>query len=241
MHPTIKVNNVTLPEEAKRLDSLGVEYLAISFSMSSLRNEGSRPLMEYEAVEKNALEIRSCLKKSRLVGQLPAGLDKMGVHLASLVDFVKKFGLSALQFSNLYVPPLLWRNTFRDMSIPIFYSDISVSYDDDPSWALSPFEDISDLNLSFFEIQLLPTVPSAWNFLFSEACKYPDELQIEDLDMLATKYPMLLALDFSKENFHDILDRFKYIRGYLFTINKHRSDQINTHLSTLDEIIKILS
>ena len=100
--------------------------------------------------------------------------------------------------------------------IGIVYSGIEASYEDDPSWILSRYIEQENLNTSFYQIDLLGDMKNSWNFFKSESPNYPDELQIKDVIKLGEQFPLILSLDFHKDNILEIITSLHSSKGFSF-------------------------
>lgn len=76
-------------------------------------------------------------------------------------------------------------------------------------------------------------------FLRTECPKYPEDLQINDINNLAEQYPLLITLDFSADNLLQIIQSMPNIKGVSMILgdNPCRND---IHHFQYSEAVKIL-
>ena len=110
----------------------------------------------------------------------------------------------------------------------VFFSNIIADYDTDPSWILSRYKDLLNLNNTFFQIDLIEQMDDAWCFLKhlnSEDC---NELTISDIINITLKHNIILNLNFTESNFSEILQAFPHICGVAFSLDQKSIRRSNT-------------
>ena len=177
MNSLIKVDRVGSAIEATELQQLGVSHMGIFLGTDS-RFSDSRGL-----IKEQAIEIRKVLTKSKLIIEV----DFDHILLKPLIHLVQEVRADYIQLnSNIPVSPNVYQ-AIKAIGCGLFYSGIEASYEDDPSWLFADFENTVDFEKVLFQVSLLPDIENSWVFFKEECPKYPDELQISDVDMLAAK------------------------------------------------------
>lgn len=203
MKPIIKIDRVSSLEEAAELQTLGADILTVSFDLDT-RFRDTRKISKPVAYS-----IRECLVSTQLCCELST-IDEDTRLL------VESCGFDWVQVSKM--PPLSFRKQLQALNVGLIYSGIEASYEDDPTWILSSFNNETELGASYFQIDLLADIDNSWFFFKEECPKYPDELQIEDIEQIASRYPLVITLDYSNNNIIEIISRFQKVKGISFTL-----------------------
>ena len=225
-----KVDRVCTIQEASQLKELGVDWIGISLSNEEIFND------DRNLTKETAVQIIEFLSFSSCVVEI-----SVSNNLDEIIDFIIKSGIQYVQFSNCRIPSIEMRNKLYDNGIKIIYSGIAASYDDDPSWLLNPFlEERDTKNLSYYQVDLLGSIENSWNFLKFNCPNYEEDLQIDDINELAKVHPLLITLDYSRENINEIIKCFPYIKGITMTLGQNclRND---IHCFNFHEVCDILS
>ena len=229
MKPFIKVDRVNSSKEAKNLEMAGVRIVSVSL-IEDPRFSDSRVLSFNEA-----RDVRNVLESAKFCGEI-------GPEHWSSGDFfsmVKQLGFEYIQISGTRFPNPSLRMKLMKLGIGIIYAGIEVSYEDDPSWILSRFQDEKDIKASFFQLDLLPDMENSWDFLNMECPKYPEELQVRDINDLAIHNPLIVTTDISKGNIKEIADRLPDAQGIYMTLGDIPRRQ-DFHWFGLDRVFEIL-
>jgi len=223
-----KVDRVSTIEEAIKLEDLGVEIIGISLSQDPKFND-SRVLSE-----ESASEIIEVLKSSKSVAEIFIKDD-----LNKTIDLIEKLEIDYVQPVGHQIPSIEFRKELSKREIGIIYSNIEASYDDDPSWIFGRFIDEDNLNSSYYQIDLLGDMENSWEFFKEECPKYPEELQIQDINELAKQYPLLITLDYSPENILEIINLMPNIKGITMVLGDD-SLRNDIHYFKYSEVLNIL-
>jgi hypothetical protein len=227
MKPLIKVDRVRSEQEAIELENLGVQLICTTID----------PIYVFDDNRKISLEklrdIGKVLNQSKLCCEL-------NIHNYS-IDLLRQINCKYIQISSHKMIELELRQALEREGIGIIYSDLNISYDHDPSWIMIPFEgeETATLNASYYNIELLADVNDSWNFFSNECPNYPDELQVTDVEELASEYPILIGLDYSVKNIEEIINSFSNIKGISFRIGEYLPKNC-IHRIDYSELIKIL-
>jgi hypothetical protein len=220
----VKVDRVKSVEEAVTLQRLGVNLIGISL--------GEKDDFDDDRVlsEDQASLIQKSLKSSKLVGDI----SKVSQEL-QISNIINDLNFDYIQINKSEILETI-NQDIDNQKKGIIYSPICLSYDEDPAWA---FDGLNIGKYSYFQLDLLGDMENSWNFLVSKASEEPEELQIEDIKELSKRYPLLLTIDFSKNNISDILKSFPDICGITFVLGK--SPQRNDiHSFNYLEVLEIL-
>ena len=92
---------------------------------------------------------------------------------------------------------------------------------DDPSWIVDQYIVDPELDISFFQIEVLGELKNAWKFFKEEAPEFiDDELQISDIEEIGRKAPVIITLDYTVDNVLEIIDSIPTIKGICMTISE---------------------
>lgn len=222
-----KVDNIRSVKEAVELESLGVEIMGVSLSVDFQRNSISRNL-------NSIIQIREVLNKSKLSIKIPLKYD-----YKDIISLINKIEVDYIQVEGKVLPIDIMKK-LKTKGIGIIYSGIKASYDDDPSWIMSPYGNEEGMNADFYQIELLGDIKNSWSFINKESPKYPEELQIIDIIKIGNQFPILLSMDFNKENIHEIINDIPSAKGFCLSITEN-SNINDVHRFDYNFIVKILS
>ncbi|KHD08375.1 hypothetical protein PN36_33890 [Candidatus Thiomargarita nelsonii] len=225
MKPIIKVDRVSSVQEATELQNLGVNIIGVSLKSETLFDD------KRQVSKEMACSIRECLVSAKLCGEVDINDD--------LVTLTRNCGFDLIQCSKTEIPENSIRKVLKELGVGLVYSGIEASYEDDPSWILSHFEKEKELYASYFHVDLLTDIDDSWNFLKKECPKYPDELQIDDINQIASQHPLIITLDFSANNIIEIIESFHKSQGVNFTLGT-KPALVDFHWLDYAELIKIL-
>ena len=224
-----KVGRVKTVSEAVTLEKLGANLIGFSLSDNFKFKD------ERVVTEETVLSIQKVLKRVKTFGEI--FIDNSDTY--DVVKLAKRLNFDYIQPVGQTIPSLPLRETLFKENIGIIYSNIEVSHDEYPTWILSRYQDEKNLNVSFFQIDLLPEYQNSWYFLNNESPEYPEEIQIDDISELGIENPLLLTLNFNTDNIFKILDKITSIKGIGMEMgnNPTRDD---FHYLKYFEVIEIL-
>lgn len=223
-----KVDGVKSIAEALELQKLGVDLIGVSINSNLIF--GDDVIVDKQII----IAIKGGLEQSKLVGCISMNFEEEA--MLALIDEV---GFQYIQFIGLILPSIYFRKELGKRKIRVIYSGIMASYDDDPSWILSRYEDESDLNVLYYHVDLLGYVEDSWDFWKNISPQYKDQLQIADINELALKFPLLITLDFSVENIHQIIDQIPTVKGISMMITEE-FERNDVHFFSYSSVIAIL-
>jgi hypothetical protein len=137
------------------------------------------------------------------------------------------------------IPPADVRAALRAADIGIVYAGIEIAHDDDPSWILSRYAEVPDLDAALFQVDVLPEYRDSWRFLRDESPAYEDEFQVGDLDRLGGQHDLLATFDFSAGNVAEIVAALPAVRGIALTI-ADRPARDDVHWLTYAQVLAVL-
>ncbi len=224
-----KIDRVSTIEEATRLEDVGANLIGVPLFKNPRFND------EKIVTEDIAISIRQALKTAKVVGEVIVGRN-----FSETLKLIRKVGVDFVQPIEHEIPPRQFRDELLKDGIGIIYSNIEATYDDDPSWILSRFLNEAELNASYYQIDLLGNVENSWEFLKEECPRYPEELQIKDINDLAKDNSLLITLNYSTDNILEILDYLPNIKGISMVLgNKCQENDIKCFEFTT--VLKILN
>lgn len=226
MDKLVKVDRVATVAEALQLEALGVDIIGVSMNKASAYTD--KRFLNITTVG----EIANSLTNAKLAVEI----DPIYTRLLELIEQVKP---AYVEVPNPEIIALETAKILETESIEIIYSSISADYDDDPSWILTRYTNEDVFNVAFHQVDLVADMKNSWNFFKLECPKYPDELQIEDVVKLSEKYPMMLSLDFTKDNVIEILSHFSSIKGISLRLSDKRNRN-NLHGFKYQTVVDIL-
>ncbi len=202
MTKIIKVDRVKSVNEAQTLENLGANLISVSLNRDPRFSDDRTVTID------TAVAIEKTLQSCKYVGEFIFNGEYSFNEFSKIVervefDFVQLVGAETL--------PIDLYKDLETKGIGVIYC-VEASHDDDPAWILSHFTD-KEFNVSYFQVDLLPEYLNSWNFLKNESPKYPEELQIEDINQIGEEHPLLISLDYSASNALEILNSMSTIRG----------------------------
>ncbi len=221
-----KIDRVNSAEEAYKFQSMGADIIGISMCEESHWEDDRNVNKEV------AKSIKKVLNKSKLACELD--LNSFNT------DIIDEFEFDYIQISNTDLPPIEFRQYLESKNIGIIYSDIVATHDDDPSWILSRYNDVPNLNAAYYQIDLLGDIEKSWEFFTSESPNYPDELQINDIIKIGEQFPLLITLDFDANNIAEIVETIPPIKGICMPLSDW-SNRNNIHYFDNLSVINILN
>ncbi|MBU2667429.1 hypothetical protein KOI35_28350 [Actinoplanes bogorensis] len=205
----IKVDRVRSVDEAIALEKLGTDLIGVDLAPDPRFDDGREITVE------QAVEIDTALSRASLVPVMNLDDDPgrivqtaQAVH-ARMVQPVRRAVLSADVRAGL-----------SEAGIGIVCAGIEIAHDDDPGWVISDYTAQPDLEVSFFQADVLPEYHDSWAFLRDRAPEYEQEFQVTDLNDLAIAHPLLVGLDFTADNVREIADTLSPVRGWVFTLGE---------------------
>lgn len=226
MKKLTKVDRVKTVGEALELQDLGVDIIGVSVNNISVYSDNRVLTLD------SIYTISNALKKAKLAVEIPADYD----DLPKLIDKIRP---SYIQISEQTLLSVDKARELQKKDVGIIYSGIEASYDDDPSWILSRYTDGIMLNTSFYQLDLLGDVKNAWDFFKMEIPKYPDELQIIDIVNVGNQFPLIISLDFQKNNVREIVQRIPSIQGICLPLSE-KSSREDIHYFNYQSVLEIL-
>lgn len=231
MKPIIKVDRVCSVQEAITLQELGVDIISITPETNRYKWFDDCRQISTDV----ACQMQKIITKAKYCVEI------------SLADINKNYSLiennnfDTIEFLTQEIPDLAIQRKIKEKKIDIIYSSISVSYEDDPNWIFSPFQNVDGV---FFQADLLSDVTDSWNFLKNQCPQYPDELiQVKDINQLSLDFPLIITLDFSVDNIRDILLTFPKIKGISLRLGENpiRNDLHYTDFPNLISILNVVN
>jgi hypothetical protein len=225
----LKVDRVKSVEEAIELQSLDVDFISVALGETSKFDDD-----RLVSIEQAFLIQKSLRSSSKFVSAFSENCSSF-----ETLNIVKELSLDYVQIDKNEDLAKEVKQELYLANKGIIYSPITISYDEDIQWSLDDFDSIEKSTPVYFQLDLLGDMTNAWEFLVAESPKYPDELQIEDIDELALEHPILLTTNFSLNNIDEILSRLPHIRGLSFVLGNspHRND---IHCFDYLEVVQIL-
>ncbi|MBM2618264.1 hypothetical protein JIG36_22140 [Actinoplanes sp. LDG1-06] len=215
----IKVDRVRSVDEALALEKAGADLLGVDLTPDP-RFEDRR-----EITVEQAAAIDGALSRASLVPLL-----ELDDEPARILRIAQAMHARMVQPVRTVLPPAEVRARLSAAGIGIVYGGIEIAHDDDPGWVLSAYKDEPDLEVSFFQADVLPEYRDSWAFLRDQSPEYEEEFQIADLDDLAAGHPMLVGLDFAPVNVREIIENLPHVRGLVFTLaERARREGVRFH------------
>ncbi|MBL7257244.1 hypothetical protein [Paractinoplanes lichenicola] len=224
----IKVDRIRSADEAVALEKAGVALLGVDLTPDP-RFADNR-----EITVEQADEIGRRLSTAALVPVLDLNDDP-----ARVLRIAQAVRAPLVRSARRAVPPADVRARLSDAGIGIVFGGIEIAHDDDPGWILSDFTDEENLEVAYFQADVLPEYSGSWSFLRDRSPEYEDEFQIADLNDLAAAHPLLIGLDFTPDNVHEIVGALPQVSGLLFTLAesaRHGGVRFHSYAETLNTL-----
>jgi len=208
----VKIDNILSIQEVETLNLLNVNVITLYYDM-------------FNDIE-NIVNIKNICRNDIAFG---IKLDFLSCNRETVQSIVDKLMPNFIQIQH---NELVDENILKLLNINkinIFY-ERDLDCDDSTSWILPvTFDNTSEediiktvqSNNINFQLNLLPNYNNSWETFKNECGKYEDDLTLKDINLFSLEYDTYLNLDFNKDNFNDIKNIFKYIKGLTFKINKN--------------------
>jgi hypothetical protein len=227
MSPITKVDRVCSAEEARKLQDLGVDIISVDL-------ESDKKFSDNRYISENiAYDIYKVLTSTKYCASLSLADRNLPILKNNCFDY--------LQFSRIEEPTACIESYLKECKIDLIYSGIEISYEDDLSWIENSLQDKIVLNTTLFQVDLLSDMDNSWEFLKHKSPEYPEELlQIEDINKLSSRFPLIIEIDFTSNNILEIMHCFPEIKGMNFRLgaNPLRND---LHFIDFDKLVNTLS
>ena len=225
----IKVDRVASFQEAKELEGLGVDIISLDLEADP-RFGDNRCISE---------ELFCRIKQ---VCNFPEYCISMSMTDKNL-SIIERHSFDYFQYFQMEEPTDCIRNYLNTSNINVIMSGLNACHDDDIAWVKGSLQDDGNIFAKIFQVDLLADLNGAWKFLKQESPKYPEEmLQIEDINILSSQFPLIIELDFTPSNVVEILNYFPYIQGINFKLGENplRNDLHCIEFDTLMNILHVL-
>jgi phosphoribosylanthranilate isomerase len=202
----IKLDRIRSVEEAATVEGLGADLIGVSLGPDPRFYDDRAVTIE------RAAAIGAALERATLV----AAMELKDRDLVMRTVAATRAGL--VQPITGAIPTPEVRAALSDAGVGIVYDNLEIAHDDDPGWIFSAYADTPELDSVLFQAEVLPEYREAWAFLRDKAPEYEQEFQIADLNELGRERPLLVGLDFTPDNLHEIIAAIPQVRGIALTI-----------------------
>jgi len=124
----------------------------------------------------------------------------------------------SVDFVGHFVPSKATCDCLLSEGFELFFSNIEASYDTDPSWILSRYEELWGLERTSFQVDLLEQTEDAWRILRDEVSDEYDELSIEDINSLSQQHNLVVNLNFTPRNICEIMRCLPRVLGVALSL-----------------------
>ncbi len=224
-----KVHRVSSLAEASRFEALGADLIGVSMAVDNHFADGR------EVGAEVAVNLAQCLTQAQLVLEPPRELTG-----SDLLILAQKAGAGWIQTPFFAAPDSQTREALADIGIGLIVSRLEADYDMDPTWILGPVSDLGEPLPDLIELEIVPSFTDSWRFLTKESSKQTDELQVEDLESLAQKSPLLISVDLMPSNISGILAAIPSAHGLSFTLGRLATDTSGLHVLAPDSAARLL-
>lgn len=240
--PLVKVQRVRSADEAMTLERLGVDIIGVSLAPE----HGAGLFDDDRALSVAAAEaVGQSLTRARLALALA---DPVTDDAAEVLDLARRCAAAHILVPAFDLPAPAVTHALAAARIGLIVGRLDASHDDDPGWILSPLDDLNgeldegldDASAVTAEVQLLPDHDGAWHFLTTECPKFPDDLQLADIEALAHTRSLLVSVDATPGNVHDILQTLPSIQGISLTLGTLTAGRYDVHVIGFDDAAAVV-
>lgn len=225
----IKVHRVCSLEEAKRFETLGVNLIGVSLAED--KHFSDERMVQVDL----AVNLARHFTQAQLVVEPPHEISG-----DEIVALAKKTGARWLQIPVFAAPDSTVRTALTKNGIGLILSRLTAEEDMDPSWILGPATDLGDPSPDLIEVEIIPLLTDSWRFLTEESPRYPDELQVKDIECLASESPLLLSVDFTPGNVAAVRGAIPSAQGLSFTLGTLADGVSGLHILTPNTTARLL-
>ncbi|WP_143234597.1 hypothetical protein [Paractinoplanes atraurantiacus] len=223
-----KIDRVRSVEEAVEVDRLGADLIGVAIDRDPRFDDG-----RYVRAEEVA-SIAAAVRQAEVVVMMDL-LDDPG----RVLDIVRMAEVRSVQPIAGRIPPLAVRGALREIGVGIVYGGIEIAHDDAPEWVFDLHDATPQLDVEFFQVDLLPEYRDSWAFLRDRSPEFPEEFQVADLNAFARDRPLLIGLDFTVDNIGEISAALPEVRGFAVTIGDGAT-RSGVHSHSYNQSLKVL-
>ncbi len=224
----LKVDRVATVEEALELERLGVDILSVDIVDREIFDDDRTIEVEQAQLIKNSLT------KAKLSGNFHD--DSWGD-----IEDIDKIKLDYVEYSGRCSLDLDIKDELDKRNIKIIYSSLITDIEEDPNRILASLDPRKLLDGMYYQINLMGGMKDAWKTLKEICPKEPEYLlQIADIDKLSREYPLSIALNYSAENFQEILSFLPNIKVAAFVLGE-KCKRIDYHYFQYSQVVDIIS
>lgn len=218
----IHVHGIATLEEARVLESLGVDWIGVMVGKTA----AGRILEGHQA-----RAIAAALKHARLCVEPEEGVETLEASMA--LDM----GAGAVQVPWGLDVPRTFRESLAQVGIPWALARVPADEDDDPAWVQSRLSEAGAPPPEWSQIEICPSLNDGWRVLGEPS---EDELDILDLDKIASKFPLLFALPPDLQDFDEAARRLPHARGFSWSLADELGAVPGAHGLPFDQLRALL-
>lgn len=234
MKKIIKVSRVKSIEEANVLKSLGVDIIGLCVG------ENYWEIFD----DDRFLSIETAYKIINSVENIKFSIEFTSLfELKKMMEFLSPNKISFMEINKFF-------NEQRDLirkeikNFKVLISTLQGEHDT-PYDLILPYmegENTHKESNYLFGIEIMPEYDDSWRQFKEEAHKYPDGLQIAEINELARESNIIISLDFNEDNVLEALEYFPDIYGINFTLSYSIKRVVGImHIHSFEDTIKILT
>jgi hypothetical protein len=217
----IHVQGVASLEEARQLESLGVDLISVFI--------GERTAGRVLGLQ-DARAISAGLKEAKLCVESPSGK-------LLPADAARQTGAQVVQVPWGQEVPRAWRESLAKERLQWALVRVPADEDDDPAWIRTRLEDAGAPPPVWTQVEVCPSLDDGWQIIRESN---ENELDARDLDSIAAEAPLLFSMPLLTVNINEVRQRLHHAKGFSFTLEDKRGTSPGAHRITLEKARTLL-
>lgn len=195
----VAVYGVVSPDEALRYESAGAGVIGVFIG-----EEAHGRIVD----EGMALAIARSLSSAHLCVEVLTGRE---VDLETAL----RVGARWIQIPWGQPAATAWRSRLIERGIGWVLARVPADQDDDPAWVKGRITEYGDPAPAWAQVELCPSLEDGWPIV-REA--NPDELDLDDLDEIATQIPIMVSVPLTLERLTELRALLPHVHGVALTL-----------------------
>ena len=129
--------------------------------------------------------------------------------------------------------PQTWRQALIRAGVEWALVRVPAAEDDDPSWVRARMEEAGPPPPAWTQVEICPSLEDGWRVLRDAS---ENDLDAHDLDVLATKSPILFSLPLRLDDLEEIRRVLLHARGFSFALGDKLGEAPGAHHFTPNQV-----
>lgn len=112
--------------------------------------------------------------------------------------------------------PAEWRHRLAELGVGWVLARVPANEDDDPTWVHGRMVEYGEPAPAWVQVELCPDLEDGWPIVREPN---PDELDIEDVDQIAAKVPLVVSVPMTTERLVELRALLPHVHGVALTLD----------------------